>query len=88
MISVGRYLERATAVGSFLTAAALAFTSLLISDEHDIAAGVCMVIAQFLLLTASIFGIDYKLYSVSTLTAFHHKKPASDESDPPRPSQQ
>lgn len=87
MISVGRYLERATAVGSFLVAAALAFTSLLISDEHDIAAGVCMVIAQFLLLTASIFGIDYKLYSVSTLTAFH-KKPVSDESDSPRPSQQ
>lgn len=56
-----RYIEKAVAVGSAITAAALAFTALLISPQHDIAAGVCMVIAQFLLLTASIFGLDYKL---------------------------
>lgn len=61
MIHVSRIIERATAVASFCAATALAFTSLLISEQHDIAAGACMVIAQFLLLTASIFGIDYKL---------------------------
>lgn len=49
------------ATASFAAAVALAFVSLLINEEHDIAAGVCMVIAQFLLLTASILGIDYKL---------------------------
>lgn len=65
-----RILERATAVSSFVAATALAFTSLIISESHDIAAGVCMVVAQFLLLTASIFGIDYKL------NTFGHAKPS------------
>lgn len=67
-----RIIERATAVSSFVAATALAFTSLIISESHDIAAGVCMVVAQFLLLTASIFGIDYKLNS------FGHARPASE----------
>lgn len=65
-MNVSRFTEKAVAVGSFLAATALAFTSLLISSDHDIAAGACMVIAQFLLLTASIFGIDYKLNSYGT----------------------
>lgn len=49
------------ATASFAVAVILAFTGLYLHPEHDIAAGVCMVIAQFLLLTASIIGIDYKL---------------------------
>lgn len=49
------------ATASFLVAVVLAFVSLAIHKDHDIAAGVCMVIAQFLILTASIIGIDYKL---------------------------
>ncbi len=53
--------ESVVAIGSFLAAVALAFTSLLISEDHDIAAGVLMMCAQFLLLTAAIFGIDYKV---------------------------
>ena len=53
--------ESFVAIGSFLAAVALAFTSLLISKDHDIAAGVLMMCAQFLLLTAAIFGIDYKI---------------------------
>ena len=52
------------AVGAFLAAVALAFTSLMISHDHDIAAGVLMMCAQFLPLTAAIFGIDYKWRSV------------------------
>lgn len=53
--------ESFVAISSFLAAVALAFTSLLISSDHDIAAGVLMMCAQFLLLTAAIFGIDYKI---------------------------
>ena len=53
------------AVGSFLAAVLLAFTSLLISEDHDIAAGVLMMCAQFLTLTATIFGIDYKWHSLT-----------------------
>lgn len=62
------YFEKILAGAAFLVAAALAFISLLISDDHDIAAGVLMGIAQFLLLTASILHIDYKLgiYNFST----------------------
>lgn len=53
-------------MASFFTAVAFAFTSLLISDDYEVAAGNCSVIAQFLLLTASIFGIDYKMHSKDT----------------------
>lgn len=56
-----RKVEAVTAVASFLVAVAFAFTSLAISEQHEVAAGNCTIIAQFLLLTASIFGIDYKL---------------------------
>ena len=55
-----RHVEKIVAVFSFLAAVALAFTSLLISQDHDIAAGVLMMCAQFLTLTAAIFGLDYK----------------------------
>lgn len=54
------------ATASFVVAVALAFISLAIHPDHDIAAGVCMVIAQFLLLCASIIGIDYKLNNFGT----------------------
>ena len=54
-------VESFVAVGSFIAAVALAFTSLIISADHDIAAGVLMMCAQFLMLTATIFGLDYKI---------------------------
>lgn len=57
-----RSTERFVAVGSFFSAVALAFTSLIISEDHDIASGVLMMCAQFLTLCATIFGIDYKFY--------------------------
>lgn len=56
--------ESFVAIGSFLAAVVLAFTALIISPNHDIAAGVLMMCAQFLMLTATIFGLDYKLGSI------------------------
>lgn len=56
-----RKYEMHLATASFLAAVILAFLGMYLHPEHDIAAGVCMVIAQFLILTASIIGIDYKL---------------------------
>lgn len=53
-------MEYLVAIGSFMAAVGLAFTSLIISENHDIASGVLMMCAQFLMLTATIFGIDYK----------------------------
>lgn len=58
-----RRTEKAVAVSSFIVAVVFAFVSLYLADAHEVAAGNCSVIAQFLLLTASLFGIDYKLNS-------------------------
>ena len=52
--------EYFVAIGSFLAAVGLAFTSMLVSEDHDIAAGNLMMCAQFLTLTATLFGLDYK----------------------------
>lgn len=49
------------AIGSFISAVALAFTALLLSDDTSIDPSVLMMCAQFLMLTATIFGLDYKL---------------------------
>ena len=57
----GRMLEKSVAVGSFVVACAFAFASLYLAKDHEVAAGNCTIVAQFLLLTASLFGIDYKL---------------------------
>lgn len=59
-IANNRRAEKSVAVGCFLASVGLAFTSLIISENHDIAAGVLMMCAQFLTLCATIFGIDYK----------------------------
>ena len=53
--------ESFVAISSFFSAVALAFTSLIVSEDHDIAAGALMMCAQFLLLTATIFGLDYHI---------------------------
>ena len=54
-------VESTVAIGSFLAAVGLAFTSLCRSHDHDIAGGVRLMCAQFLMLTATIFGLDYKI---------------------------
>ena len=71
-----RILEKTIATASFVTAVALAFVSMAISSGHDIAANVCLVVAQFLTLTATLLGIDYKFNTNGQLTT------------PPNPQQQ
>lgn len=73
----GRAIEYVIAVASFVAAVVFAFVSLAISEDHEVAAGNCTVIAQFLLLTASIFGIDYKLNDYGKTTS-----PRNEESQP------
>ena len=58
-----RLLEKLIATASFVTAAALAFTALLLNDNADINTGVIYTCAQFLTLTATILGVDYKFNS-------------------------
>lgn len=58
-----RLIEKAIAAASFLVAAALALISLLISESHDMTASQLMMVAQFLTLTATLLGIDYKFNS-------------------------
>lgn len=59
-MNINRIIEKSIATASFTVAVALSFTSLLISENNDIASNVLFVIAQFLTLTATILGIDYK----------------------------
>jgi hypothetical protein len=54
-------IEGFVAVGSFLVAAVLAFVGQAMAEQGDIRGGSLMAVAQFLTLTATIFGIDYKL---------------------------
>lgn len=54
-------IEGFVAIGSFLVAAALAFIGQSMAEHGDIRGGTLMACAQFLTLTATIFGIDYKL---------------------------
>lgn len=58
-----RTLEKAIATASFLVAAALAFTALLLNDSANIESGALFTCAQFLTLTATILGIDYKFHA-------------------------
>lgn len=55
-----RRFEKLLAGVSLSAAIGLAYTALLISEDDDIAAGVCLVIAQFCTLTATLLGLDYK----------------------------
>lgn len=47
-------------MASFAAAVIFGLIGIIISPSHDIAAGVLVLISQFLLLTASIFGLDLK----------------------------
>lgn len=60
-----RAIEKIIALASFLVAAALAFVSMLISPGNDVQSNTLLAIAQFLTLTATILGIDYKFNSTS-----------------------
>ena len=55
--------EKFVAIGSFLVAAVLAFIGQQLAENGDIEGGSLMMCAQFLTLTATIFGIDYKIKS-------------------------
>lgn len=58
--------EKFVAVSSFLVAAVLAFIGQHMAEHGDIEGGTLMMVAQFLTLTATIFGIDYKLNNNGT----------------------
>ena len=60
MKTTPRLLERTLATASFIVAVALAFLSMLVSTENEIAGGNLMAIAQFLTFAATLLGIDYK----------------------------
>lgn len=76
MLTRPRTLEKTIATASFTVAVALSFISLLISKDHDIASGVLMTVAQFLTLTATILGIDYKFTTTgNSFTAGERKNP-------------
>lgn len=52
-------VQYVTAVASFVAAVIFGLLGIVLSTEHDPAGSVLILVSQFLLLTASIFGIDY-----------------------------
>lgn len=63
-----RRLEKTISATSFAVAVALAFTSMAIRPDHDLTANVLLAMAQFLTLTCTLLGIDYKFNSIKTQT--------------------
>ena len=61
-----RKLEKSISATSFAVAVLLAFTSIAIREDHDITANVLLALAQFLTLTCTLLGIDYKFNSIDT----------------------
>lgn len=59
-----RRLEKTISATSFAVAVLLAFTSIAIREDHDITANVLLAMAQFLTLTCTLLGIDYKFNSL------------------------
>lgn len=55
-----RRLEKSISLASFVVACLLAFTSMYVREDHDITANVLLGMAQFLTLTCTLLGIDYK----------------------------
>ena len=64
-----RLYEKCLAGLSLLTAIALSFVGLSLSPSSDIGSSTCFVIAQFLTLTATLLGFDYKWNKPSAPTA-------------------
>lgn len=73
LIRAKRNIERIVALMSFVAAVILAFLSVFIRDDHDIPNGNLMMCAQFLTLTATIFGIDYKFHEKDATISGHLK---------------
>lgn len=65
---MNRRLEKSISATSFAVAVALAFTSMAVREDHDITANVLLGMAQFLTLTCTLLGIDYKFNSIKTWT--------------------
>lgn len=63
---MARKLEKSISASSFAVAVILAFTSIAIREDHDITANVLLAIAQFLTLTCTLLGIDYKFSNIAT----------------------
>ena len=57
---MNRKFEKSISAASFAVAVILAFVSIAIREDHDITANVLLAMAQFLTLTCTFVGIDYK----------------------------
>lgn len=54
-------VEYASAIVCIFSSISIGMSSIVISEQHDIAAGVLIFIAQLLLFAASIFHLNYKI---------------------------
>lgn len=59
---MNKKIEKFVAVCSFFAAVGLAYIGQQLSNQGDIMGGTLIMCAQFLTLTATIFGVDYKFH--------------------------
>ena len=54
-------VEYSSAIVCIMAAIAIGITSIVVSETHDIAAGILIFVAQLLIFSASVFHLNYKL---------------------------
>ena len=67
-------IEFSSAVMCIASAIAIGITSIVISQTHDIEAGVLIFIAQLLIFAASVYQINYKIYQYGESKSKDDKK--------------
>ena len=55
------HVEYSSAIICIIAAISIGIASIVVSETHDIAAGVLIFVAQLLLFSASVFHLNYKL---------------------------
>lgn len=66
-------VEYSTGVVCVMAAITIGISSIIVSEHHDIAAGVLIFVAQLLIFAASVFHLNYKLGSYGQTTRNNNK---------------
>lgn len=67
-------IEYGCAIICIMAAIAIGISSIVVAENHDIAAGELIFVAQLLLFAASVFHLNYKLGNYGQTDSKHDKK--------------
>lgn len=66
-------VEYSAGVCCVMSAITIGISSIIVSEQHDIAAGVLIFVAQLLIFAASVFHLNYKLGNYGQTTSNNNK---------------